>query len=389
MAFLAHECRVMALCPAGHPLHFVPGVDSLHPYESIDSIGSLESAIRATRPDLIVPCDDGVVWQLHELHRRDPGLRPLIERSIGSNGPTGSKDAYSQIRRRAAFLEKAAELGVRVPATKVLQAERDLDDWPNDAPAVVKADGTSGGNGVVIARSKAERVEAYGRLSQGMGFGMALKRLLINRDPLAIWSWRLGETPSVTVQSFIPGRPANTMMVCWQGEVLGMVSVEVLAARGDTGGATVVRLIENEEMEGAARRLARELGLSGFHGLDFVLEEATGAAYLIEINPRCTQLGHLRIPRQGDLAGMMAARLREEPAPVPRDCIQGSTVAFFPQAFKLNPKSCYLRCGYHDVPWEEPALVGELLRAEWPERQWLSRVYHRFRVPKQAFEAKF
>jgi hypothetical protein len=41
------------------------------------------------------------------------------------------------------------------------------------------------------------------------------------------------------------------------------------------------------------------------------------------------------------------------------------------------------------VPWEEPALVIELLRPGWPERQWLSRAYHSFRVPEKVEEEKF
>jgi carbamoylphosphate synthase large subunit len=310
-------------------------------------------------------------------------MRSLIERSLGS------KDAYPLIRSRAAFLQTAAELGIRVPATKAVASEKDLEGWRGDGPEVLKMDGTSGGNGVAVVCSEADALAEYRKLSRGSRAGTAWKRLLINRDPLALWFWRRRDTASVTIQEFIQGRPANAMLACWNGELLGIVTVEVLAARGATGGATVIHPAQNEEIERAARMLARRLGLSGFHGLDFVVERTTGAAYLIELNPRCTQLGHLRVPGQGDLAGAISAKLRDEPAPAPKDCIQGSTIAFFPQAFNLNPKSCYLRCGYHDVPWEEPALVIELLRPGWPERKWPSRVYHYFRMPEKAEEAKF
>ena len=383
MAFLAHGCKVRGVCPSGHPLHFVSGIASLYPYRSLDSVESLRAAILASNPDLIVPCDDGVVWQLHEIHTKFPEMRPLIERSLGSG------DAYPQICSRAAFLQTASELGIRVPTTKTVTSENDLEAWPGDDPEVLKLDGTSGGNGVAIVRSKSDALAAYRRLFRGLGTSTAWKRLLINRDPLALWFWRRRETASVTIQEFIQGRPANAMLACWDGELLGIVTVEVLAARGATGGATVVRLLQNDEIERAARLLAGKLKLSGFHGLDFVIERTTGTAYLIELNPRFTQLGHLRVPGKGDLAGAMSAKLRDEPTPAPKDCFQGDTVAFFPQAFNLNPKSCYLRCGYHDVPWEEPALVIELLRPGWPERQWLSRAYHSFRVPEKVEEEKF
>jgi len=132
--------------------------------------------------------------------------------------------------------------------------------------------------------------------------------------------------------------------------------------------------------------------LSGFHGLDFVLDQKTGAAYLIEINPRCTQLGHLRLANQGDLAGALSAKLWNQPIPAatdPQDCQPGEVVVFFPQAIQWNPKNPYLRCGKHDVPWEEPALVLELLRVAWPERKWLSRIYHHYRAPGTQKEVSF
>jgi len=364
-------------------MRFVSGVEAIYLYRGFDSTRSLREAILKAKPDLIVPCDDGVVWQLHELHTGFPELQPLIERSLGA------KEAYPQIRSRAAFLHAASELGIRIPLTETVVSEADLAPWVVDAPALLKLDGTCGGAGVAIVRSKEEAVAAFRRLSRPMGAGIAWKRLVINHDPLALWSWRKQEAPSVTIQQYIAGRPANTMFACWESELLGIVTAEVVTAQGETGAATVVRLVRNEEIERAARLLAKRFNLSGFHGLDFVMDGATGEAYLIELNPRCTQLGHLRVAGQGDLAAAMSARLRSQSPQEPEDCIEGDTVAFFPQTFNWNPESTYLRHGYHDVPWEEPALVRELLRDSWPERQWLTRIYHHFRPTKRQEEVKF
>ena len=383
MAFLRHGWRVAGVCPSGHPLRFVEGVETNYSYRGLDSAGSLRAAIVAAEPTLIVPCDDGVVWQLHELHATNAELRPLIERSLGP------EEAYPQIRSRGALLSAASQLGIRVPRTETVGSEADLAPWCVDSPAVIKLDGTWGGSGVAIVRDKEEAMSAFRKLSQPMRAGVAWKRWLINHDPLALWSWRKREAPRVTIQEYIPGRPANTMFACWEGELLGIVSVEVLTAQGPTGAATVVRLVRNEEIEHAARVLARRFKLSGFHGLDFVMDSATGAAYLIELNPRCTQLGHLRIAGQGDLAGAMSARFTSRAPAEAEDCIEGETVAFFPQTLNWNPRSTYLRHGYHDVPWEEPRLLRELLRDSWPDRRWLTRIYHHFRVPKKQAEVKF
>ena len=388
MALIRHGCRVYAICPPGHPLRFVSGIEAVYPYRGIDSLGALKSAILASQPSLIVPCDDGVVWQLHELHAREAALRPLIEYSLGP------AEAYPVIRSRDALLRTAGELGIRVPKTQTLVSEDELKNRPPGNPIVLKLDGTWGGSGVVIARAPAEALAAFRRLSRPMGTSLVWKRWLINRDPLAWWSWRGREKPSVSIQQFIPGRPANTMLACWKGEVLGIVTVEVLTSQGATGAATVVRLIKNTEIERAAILLARKFNLNGFHGLDFMLEDGTDLPYLIELNPRCTQLGHLRLPVQGDLAGLISAKLGGSlgsgDAPFsPEETIQGNTVAFFPQTFTWNPKSPYLKSSFHDVPWEEPALVRELLRTTWPERQILSRIYHHFRAPKRPGEVKF
>ncbi len=388
MALIRHGCRVSGICPPGHPLRYVTGMEALYPYSGIDSLGALKSAILPSRPSLIVPCDDGVVWQLHELHARETALRPLIEYSLGP------AEAYPVIRSRDALLHAAGELGIRVPVTQTLVSGDELKTWPQDAPVVLKLDGTWGGSGVVIARTPAEALTAFRRLSRPMATSLVWKRWLINRDPLAWWSWQRREKPSVSIQQFIPGRPANTMLACWKGEVLGIVTVEVLTSQGVTGAATVVRLIKNDEIERAAILLARKFDLNGFHGLDFMLEDGTDLPYLIELNPRCTQLGHLRLPVQGDLAGFISAKLHgalgpEDASFSPEETIQGNTVAFFPQTFTWNPKSPYLKSGYHDVPWEEPALVRELLRTSWPERQILSRIYHHFRAPKRPGEVKF
>ena len=142
-------------------------------------------------------------------------------------------------------------------------------------------------------------------------------------------------------------------------------------------------------------RLKRQLScwrsgskLNGFYGLDFIREEGTGTLYLIELNPRCTQLGHLNVSAQGDLAGALSARLKAHPQSS-EEPIENDTIAFFPQAFNRNPQSPYLVRGYHDVPWTEPNLVRHLLKEPWPDRQLLARLYHFFRSPRRPEEVTF
>lgn len=382
MAFIRHGCRVSAVCPEGHPLRYVENVESVYRYRGLDSIGALKGAIISAKPDIIVPADDGAVWQLHQLYADHAELRRLIEYSLGEAG------MYSAIRSRAEVLRIAAELGIRTPVSWSITSEDDAGKVCKTS-AVLKVDGSCGGTGVEIVSSAAEALSAFRRFSKRPRAGITWKRILVNRDPLALWWWRNKEQPHVTVQEFIPGRPANTMFASWGGEVLGIVTVEVLCAQGATGAANVVRLMRNSEIQMAVQLLASRFKLNGFYGLDFILQQGTGDAYFVEMNPRCTQLGHLSLPDQGDLAGLLSARLQGRDPQPPRDAIESDTIAFFPQASNWAPRSPYLARGYHDVPSKEPMLVSHLLKEPWPDRQLPARLYHFFRRPKRLEEVSF
>jgi hypothetical protein len=378
-AFIEHGCVVAALCPYGHPLRYVQGIHQIRTLNALTSRRALEKALQQVQPDLVIPCDDRSVAQLHELHRLRPRLRPLIERSLGE--PHG----FEVVESRGKVLKTAQELGIRVAGTREVESEAQTAEcyaWGTPT-ALLKMDGTSGGEGVRIVRSAPEAAAAFRRMKSGTGMAVALKRLIVNRDPLALWSWRRRRHIDTTLQEFVPGMPANIMVACWQGEILAEVSVQVLSAQGATGASLVVQVIENLQLSSAAALLAGRLKMCGFFGLDFILEQGTGAAYLIEMNPRCTQLGHLQL-REGDLAGALCAALLARERPRARTPILEDKIAFFPQALLWGARPVLLGRIHHDVPWEQRQLVKALIQEPWPERQWRARLYHLFRKPAVA-----
>jgi hypothetical protein len=381
VALHRHGCEVRALCPTGHPLRHVSGIRDIYRYRGLDSIASLRRAIDQCRPDLIVPCDDGVVAQLHALHALDPALRPLIEKSLGD--PAG----FTVIERRYEFLSTAIELGIQVPRTKKIDSVEDLAAWHSHSPAmsVIKSDGECGGNGVRMSRSLDESLAAWHELRRPFSRATAWKRLIVDRDPLAMWLPNYYRNRGVTAQEFISGRPANSMLISWQGKVLALVSVAVVATEGPTGAATIVRVIDNEQMKRAAELVVARLNLSGFYGLDFILETATAVPHLIEMNPRCTQLGHIEFASEGCLAGVLGAVLRGEPRPEVRNPVPGQTIALFPQALTAGA-ACrpHIDASYLDVPHDEPQLVRELMLKSWPQRRWAARIYHAFKPLERA-----
>jgi hypothetical protein len=232
----------------------------------------------------------------------------------------------------------------------------------------------------------------------------ALVRLLLDRDASSLLSALRQGRRGVTLQEFIVGAPANRAVACWRGRVLAGISVVALHTQHATGPATVVRIIDNPEMADSVARLVRRLGLSGFWGVDFMLDES-GAAHLIEMNPRATPITHL-VARDGQNlpAALLAclsskcgsATLLEPPRGVGRvgpalgalsglvplatgARIDNDTVALFPGEWRRDAASPHLSAAHHDVPWGEPALVQELVRRPWSERGWVARLWERLR----------
>jgi hypothetical protein len=377
-AMVCRGCDVSAICPPGHPLRYLSDVRRIYEIRGLRSRTSLLSAIRDAKPDFIVPCDDRVVSQLHELFSLHEELRPLIAYSLGAARGFDIADS------RSALLKIAADLGIRVPGGASIATEAEAKrSFQRFAPvAVMKLDGTHGGEGVRIVRSADEAAAAFRSLRLSTGMLTAAHRLLIHGDQLAPWSWTRRTRAELTIQEYIQGTPANNMVACWQGETLGEVGVAAVSCQGPTGSANVVRRINNPEMARAAQRIAAHLGASGFFGLDFIIDERSGEPYLIEMNPRCTQLGHLEFPDRASLASALCERITGQHTPGPRLPIRNELIAFFPQAWRSSTRGDAWYSSFQDVPWEEKSLVEYLMLEPWPKRRWQVRVYRSLRGRK-------
>jgi ATP-grasp domain len=368
-------CRISAVCPKqGHPLTSTSVVRDVFPYSSLRPLDSLQRAIEATNPQLVIPSDDRGVQHLHELYDRSrasgssgSAIAKLIERSLGS------PESFPIVTGRYELLEIARQEGLRVPPTKLLKASGDLKSWQagHDFPWVLKGDGTFGGRGVRIAKTLKEAEFCFLDIQEIFGGMRAIKRAVVNRDPFWLRPWWNKVRPAVIVQSYVVGRPANCAFLCWQGELLACISVEVVSSDGMTGPASIVRIVDNPEMTLAAERLSRRLGLSGFFGLDFMIEDGGKATYLIEMNPRCTPLSHLQLGKGRDLIGALSAKLVGRPVTETPPVTEKDLIAYFPQAWRCHSE--FLGTSFQDIPQGEPKLVEELMRP-WPDRSLLYRL---------------
>jgi hypothetical protein len=376
MALANAGFTVEVVCPRRHPIAKTKVARKIHHYSGLAPLRSLRSAIADAKPDLIVSGDDLTTRHLHGLYEdeRQDGkagspICSLIECSLGA------AESFPVVYARAAFMEMAEREGVRIPKTGVIANLDDFRNWiiRNGFPAVLKANGTSGGDGVRIVRTLEEAESAIRLLQAPPRVLRAAKHALLD-DDLTLVSPALHRRKFVVnAQTFVDGKETTSAVACWKGKVLAALHFEVIRKTSSVGHATVVRLIENSEMSAAAEKMVERLKLSGVHGFDFMLEKQTGNAYLIEINPRATQVGHLALGPGRDIPAALYAALSGEAVQPSQKVSEKDTIALFPQEWFRDSESPFLRSAYHDVPWEEPELVRDCVNNRRKQSAWYFR----------------
>ncbi|MGC2057384.1 MAG: ATP-grasp domain-containing protein [Candidatus Sulfotelmatobacter sp.] len=376
MALASNGCVVEMLCPAGHPITKTMAANKIYRYHGLAPLRSFAAAISNARPDLIIPGDDLATRQLHRLYdleqkrdRSGSSICRLIERSLGP------AESFPVAYTRSAFIDLARQEGIRVPATKAIANLDELKDWiiRNGFPVVLKADGTSGGDGVRIVRTLEEAERAFSSLQAPPRLLRAAKRAMIDHDVTLVGPALLRRRFEMNAQAFVEGREATSAVACWRGTVLAALHFEVIKKRSAAGPATVVRWIENTDIATAAEKMVRRLNLSGVHGFDFMLEERTGKTYLIEMNPRATQVGHLALGPGRDIPAALYAALSGTVRQSAPAVTENDTIALFPQEWIRNPESAFLQSAYHDIPWEAPEFVRDCVSNQRKQSAWYSR----------------
>jgi glutathione synthase/RimK-type ligase-like ATP-grasp enzyme len=384
IAFAKAGCNVEAICPVPHPLRVTQAVRRTHTYQALFPLDSFLRCIHSSQPDLVVPGDDLASKHLQDLYyaqkkNNDEAGRKiceLIERSIGS------PDSFPFAHARASFMELAGQERIRVPKTAVVADIHDLEAWTSQMgfPVVLKADGSSSGEGVRIAYTLPEAKRALQVLQAPPQLILVAKRVLINRDKRWIRPAFERRRSVVNAQEFVTGRDVTSLIACWKGDVLAALHFEVINKQRARGAASVLRLIENQEIVAATEKLVRRLNISGLHGFDYLLEKDTEKLYLIEMNPRATQVGHLALGPGRDLPAALSAAISGKPIPETHKVTDNPTIALFPQEWSRNPQSTYLSSAYHDIPWEEPDLIRHCLRKtrRWNDWRGLEEWIHIF-----------
>lgn len=360
MAFREAGCLVEVVCPPGHPVALTQAAAIRYSFNGLRPLHSFSDAILAARPNLVVPCDDLAAILLSRLHRQsqendEKELIKILELSIGDSATQATCCSRSRL------MDLAAALGIRTATTGLVASNAALGKWLTNfgLPAVLKADGTSGGVGVSIVRTDHEAERAFRRLKSPPLFLRAAKRAMFDFDMNLVVPWLRRQHSSVSIQKFIEGREATSTIACWKGQVLAALSFEVLRSGEARGPAAVLRLIKSREMSRAGELLAQSLNLSGVYGFDFVLQSTTEHPYLIEMNARATQTSHLALGAGQDIPASLYGALAGEPAATRKPTTDRDVIVLFPAEWRNDPGSPFLASGYHDVPWSEPELVKD------------------------------
>jgi hypothetical protein len=304
--------RVEIVAPRASASRHTRFADTVHGYTGLAPMLSLRRAVRRADADLIVACDDRAVALTARLDA------PVVGRSL---------DLQRALR----------ETGL---------------------PAVIKADGSWGGDGIAIVHTREAAREAFCKISARISPWRTLARAVRRNDAHHLAA-AFAAQPQLSLQAHIPGTPATAAFACWRGEVLAAIHADVVAGGASGGPASVVRIVQDDAMDAAACKLARRFGLSGLHGLDFI-RDREGQVHLIEANPRATPIAALAMGEARDLPAALA-RASGHASFAPAHAIATDLVALFPNEWLRDPSSAWLCKAHHDVPWDDPPLLRACL----------------------------
>jgi hypothetical protein len=297
LALAAREAgfEVHLLGPKQHPVGSLDWVHVADGYSTLWPIPTVARTLNRTAFDVVVPVDDPAAALLFESHasgRLNEWAAALLHRSLGDSESFGIR------HDRAAVAEIAADEQLRGPRTWRVPNEAalpDLVDWTG-LPVVLKSDGSSAGEEVIVANDLEAARAAYRELLRLPRLKSSLGSSVFERDAYSLRRRLLASRRTVSIQEFVAGEPATLSAVAWEGKVLGEIGLRVIHTRCPNGPATVVEPLQHPDMSRAGEALARRLGLSGFFGLDFILSPDGSTVSLIELNPRVTPTAYMHTP---------------------------------------------------------------------------------------------
>jgi biotin carboxylase len=322
----------------------------------VEWLGAAVQIAQQTAPRLIIPGDEVALRLLFKLVLDAPpglpsaGLRALQELVVAS---VGDPRHYMTSIDKTLLPAAAEAIGVRVPRYAI-------------AASADEAVAHAGRLGLPVVLKR-----RLGFSSGGIAFvdsidDVAAKAAsLLKPEPID-----LGEVlaPQLLVQAFVAGPHHSTAMVRLEGRLLAAFAWErFVLTHPVTGHTSVLRFTESPETLEFSRLLGQHLDICGFSNIQYIIDEATGDACLLEINRRVVTHMHLgeRVGCDLGVALFDAVDGRRVEPPVPRIGAEDK-ITVFPREWLRDPASPYLDRHPADIPWDEPRLMAAMV-AMWRE----------------------
>jgi hypothetical protein len=300
--------------------------------------------VKATSPQLVIPCDDPALRFLQMLVLTPPeGLNPALQSQLASliRNSLGDPAHYRDNLDKTLLPEAAEALGVPVPSYAIVAEANEIQAFAgrNGFPVVLKGDDSSSARGPAICADAAQASRSFGELKRA-GAGRVL------------------------VQAYVAGPARVYPAVAWNGALLaGYAQTRHVAEAEPPSVPVVSRCYPSPELRALAVKLAAGFGINGFFAPEFIEDTRTGQAYLLGINRRIVGGSHRGAAMNADHWAALNAALEGSPSRTRSDLDAGEEhiAVDFPQEWLRDPQSRWLREYPVDVPWDDPKLVEAML----------------------------
>ena len=322
--------------------------DNATPRQWVDAFSEM---VGETSPRLLLPCDDTAFRLLQTLALSPPGgMRPELHLQLATliGDSLGDPRFYRTSVEKTLLPPAAQALGIRVPPYAIIDTLAAAQSFAatHGYPIVLKRDHSTAGEGVAIVESSERLAAAFERL--------------MRPDSSALTH---PETGTVLIQALINGDVHYENTAAWNGRRIGGFAVHRLEYADVKGPAAVIRCYRSDEIGDFSSKLVRGFGMTGLFATEYIVERASGEAYLLEINRRMTPGFHVGSRIGVDLCLALRCAMQGV-APTTRvgmDEGEEHLNVHFPQEWLRDPRSHYLRDHPVDVPWDEPELIRAML----------------------------
>lgn len=285
-----HVCSARRRSLAGASRFVATGTQVADPLATPGRFASdVAALVRQRQVEVVIPVAEPALLAL--LAARD-----AIDAAI----PFPSLDAFSRISDKALLLRRAASLGIAVPSQHVAEsldetlALADALRYPvvlKPARSVGEADGARAKLGVSHA-ADADALRAHARAYPRAAFPLLLQQRIVG-----------------------PG--IGIFLLVWEGRTVATFAHRRRLEKPPSGGVSVDResTVADPSLVRQSRALLDAFGWSGVAMVEYKIDAATGASYLMEVNGRFWGSLQLAVDAGVDFPALLVALARGEHVP--------------------------------------------------------------------------